>query len=99
MSAAWSVSPASSSTHANPPAADKPTEGQLVSILKSVNELEQFARLQEQTKSSYAMAIRSAAEYAVEVDAAQAEELRQHAWDFCKGRRRRRARRKIFRKP
>jgi GGDEF domain-containing protein len=50
----------------------------LVSILKSVNELEEFARLQEQTKSSYAMAIRSSAEYVVELDAAQAAEFRQH---------------------
>jgi GGDEF domain-containing protein len=50
----------------------------LVSILKSVNELEEFARLQEQTKSSYAMAIRSSAEYVVELDAGQAAEFRQH---------------------
>jgi len=50
----------------------------LVSILKSVNELEELARLQAQAKSSYAMAIRSAAEYAVELDSVQAAELRQH---------------------
>jgi GGDEF domain-containing protein len=50
----------------------------LVSILKSVSELEEYARLQQQTKSSYAMAIRSAAEYVVELDAAQAKEFRQH---------------------
>jgi GGDEF domain-containing protein len=50
----------------------------LISIRKSVDELERLQRLQQATAANYAMALRAAAEYAVELEPSQAGQFRQH---------------------
>lgn len=50
----------------------------MISIRKSVDDLERVERLQQVTAAHYAMAVRSAAEYAVELDPSDADEFRRH---------------------
>lgn len=50
----------------------------MISIRKTVDELERLEERQRVTASCYGMAIRSAAEYAVELDPAEAESFRKH---------------------
>jgi len=50
----------------------------MISIRQSVNDLERLAELQKSTLSCYQLAIRAAADYAVELDSTQAIEYRQH---------------------
>jgi GGDEF domain-containing protein len=52
----------------------------MISIRQSVNDLERLAELQKSTLSCYQLAIRANAEYAVELEASQAAEFRQHLY-------------------
>jgi len=50
----------------------------LISLLKTVSELDRLEELRETTATCYALAIRSTAQYAIEVEPAQAEGFRRH---------------------
>jgi GGDEF domain-containing protein len=50
----------------------------MISLRQSVNDLERLAELQKSTLSSYQLAIRAVADYAVELDLTQVAEYRQH---------------------
>lgn len=50
----------------------------MISIRKSVSELEKYSRMQAATASSYALAISAEAEFAVELDPEQLRQFREH---------------------